>query len=141
MNDTKIAQLVLKVIEAARAVTNGSTQNLVPLMDASEALDAALAPPPQADWIVRTWAEIRAGDRVRIASAEADVEGASAQTWVASGATQVRVKLNVREKPYTMAPSGQVEVLSTEVTDASFWTADAVSALREQFPEMKEVKS
>lgn len=143
------AELILRVIEAARAVTNGSTQNLVPLMDASEALDAALAE-PTALWVKGTWADVDSGDRIRVpvaggGHAEADVLSEATQTWVGSGATQIRVTLSHRPgEPYTMSPSGPVEILrksNVQPQDCESWTADAVSALREQFPEMKEVES
>lgn len=139
---TNEVELIVKVIEAARAVTNGSTQNLVPLMDAVDELDAALAYPAVA-WVKATWADVATGDTVRLPAgsgyAQAEVESVMPLHWVGSGADQIKVTLSGRPKPYAMSPCGQVEVMTPAEPEMNIWAQAAYRSLRESFDQVEKL--
>ena len=136
-------ELILKVIEAARAwyAECGEFGPVGPLDGAMETLVNAIEALNAALWVKGTWADVIEGDRIRVpvaggGHAEADVYGVSTQTWVGSGATQVRVTLSYRpDKPYTMNPSGPVEILQPQD-----WARDAWASLRDTFGEIQRIE-
>lgn len=160
MNDWKPAQeagaaLILRVIEAARAVVSKPGYGLATLYDQDGAalgtavamLGAAmeqLAPRPA--WRAVTWEQVArsfgAGTRVRLSGAEAVVESAALQTWHADPRSSeyrpqplshqvCAVRLVGRGQLYNMPPDGAVEILDVEWPEADLasWVAAAGAVL------------
>jgi hypothetical protein len=160
MNDWKPAQeagaaLILRVIEAARAVVSKPGYGLATLYDQDGAalgtavamLGAAmeqLAPRPA--WRVVTWKDIAgsaaSGTRVRLGTAEAVVESAALQTWHADPRSSefrpqplehqvCAVRLAGRGQLYSMPPTGAVEILDVEWPEADMagWVSAAGAVL------------
>lgn len=143
------ADLILEVLEAAQEVVDRDGFGTIfpgPRASLHDALlrlrvalvaEALVAGQEEAGhWEPATWASVKNGDRVRIGQAEAAVEVALPLTSVSSGATVVQVKLMGREAPYTMPPSGPVEVWRPSLPD---WAAQAYLTLAEA--KMTEVAS
>lgn len=115
---TALSEAVLDVVQAARAWaptrdsrTSSGTRDR--LTGAVAFLESMLAPDP--DWGPGTWADVEAGDRVRLAGQhEAEVMSAHLLTWAAAGTTEVKVWLRLAdgtERSYSMPPAGPIEIL------------------------------
>lgn len=140
------ADLILRILKLARMDhrngcapewCGGSQLDPCSLASALEALDRALEEEVReanqgesGHWEPATWKDVKTGDRVRVAQQhEAEVEAVVPLTWKGSGATQVQVKLKGRPQPYTMPPSGPVEVWRPSLPD---WAAQAYLVLAEK---------
>lgn len=137
------ADLILKVVEAARdmaadhgglgAIFSGPAHRLQVALDT---LDAALDREADAagqvnagHWHPATWRDVKEGDRIRIGGQhEATVSMARHQDWKGSGASEIKVMLEGRPSPYTMPPSGPVEVWKPSLPE---WASQAYLALSE----------
>jgi hypothetical protein len=118
-----MVDLVRAVVDAARDLVMTPDSSPGPQAEHKAALRAAVSdldesllddPVEPPSWRQGTWADVKPGDRVRLGTAEADVESVMPLTWLGSGARQIQVKLAGRQL-YSMPPSGQVEILSREV--------------------------
>jgi hypothetical protein len=133
---------VLKVVKAAHQLhprgcapefCGGSGLDPCSLFNALEALGAVIVEEAGGQeepghWEPSSWQYVKPGDHVRLGEAEATVETALPMTWVGSGASQVQVVLEGKNdgRPYTMPPSGAVDVWRPAMPD---WAAHAFKAL------------
>lgn len=139
-----------QVLQAARAwsqdpYTCQGARTWDDLLAAQKSLDAAVEhalpvaeEPAPAEWKPGTWAEVTAGDRVRIGTTEADVDSVLPIQWLGSRARQIQVRLKGRDPLYSMPPSGLVEICKgaagqaveeAGVTVLASWAAEAVRTL------------
>lgn len=134
--------LVVGVVEAVRAYLKTQGVAVVfpspteaALLRAVEALETALeaeaeelGQPAAGHWEPSAWMAVKDGDRVRLNGVEATVTTAVRGQWLGSGARQVNVVLEGWNdgKPYTMKPSGAVDIWRPALPD---WAAQAFATL------------
>jgi hypothetical protein len=145
------ADLILRVVELARAeLARAGLASVLPgpiqdLAMAFNNLDEALAREAQecgtGHWEPGTWGIVKDGDRVRLNGAEATVTTAVRLNWhtdpasprwtkpLESATVQVILRGKNDGQPYTMPPSGPVEIWRESLPD---WAAQAFATLAQK---------
>lgn len=150
--------LILGLIEAARVIAarpgvglgNMFRPEEAELVTHSQMLDGAIAQlvTPRPAWRAGTWEEVatlgqyETGTQVRLGAVEAVVESAVIQDWHMDPQSNPRyprpmahrvvyIRLEGREKPYSMPPDGAVEILDVVYPESTLasWLAAAGAVL------------